>query len=268
DFPFVPTTWIDGYVSWGSPSSARSASIRSSPKPSFGHGLSDSTSSTAEGIELPPVARELLAFGLHDVGGRALDEAVVREHPLRPRDLLLQALDLGRRVAVACRLRRPYDRLGIPVTEVVEREVVEGVDGVGEVEAAERGLDLCPGRIDTREDPALNRLLRTRLGPGTGRVRKDQTRHVPELVRELAALLDRPLREARVLRRGDLEQPVAGGIRAVLLDQLVGRDAVAQALRHPPPVRGEHHRVNDHVAEGDVAHQLETREDHPVLPEP
>src|SRR5438874_9056277 len=85
--------------------------MRSSPKPSFGHGLSDSTSSTAESIELPPVARELLAFGLHDVGRRVLNEAPVREHPLRAGDLLLQALDLGRRVAVAGRLRRPYDRL-------------------------------------------------------------------------------------------------------------------------------------------------------------
>src|SRR5437763_9654001 len=121
----------------------------------------------------------------------------------------------GRRLGVLVAVvEARLDRLGIPVTEVVEREVVEGVDGVGEVEAAERGLDLCPGRIDTREDPALNRLLRTRLGPGTGRVRKDQARHVPELVRELAALLDRPLREARVLRRGELEQPVAVGIRA------------------------------------------------------
>src|SRR5205823_13059592 len=127
---------------------------------------------------------------------------------------LQQALERGegRRLGILVTVvETRFDRLGVPVTEVVEREVVEGVDGVGEVEAAERGLDLCPRRVDPREDPALNRLPRTRLLPGTGRVRKDQARHVPELVRELAALLDRPFGETRVLRRGDLQQPVAGG---------------------------------------------------------
>ena len=47
DFPFVPTTWIAGYASCGSPSSASSARIRSSPKPSRGHGLIASSHSTA-----------------------------------------------------------------------------------------------------------------------------------------------------------------------------------------------------------------------------
>ncbi len=47
DFPFVPTTWIAGYRSCGSPSSASSARIRSSPKPSAGHGLSEAIHSVA-----------------------------------------------------------------------------------------------------------------------------------------------------------------------------------------------------------------------------
>ena len=47
DLPFVPTTWIAGYASCGSPSSASSARIRSSPKPSRGHGLIASSHSTA-----------------------------------------------------------------------------------------------------------------------------------------------------------------------------------------------------------------------------
>ena len=47
DLPFVPTTWIAGYEACGSPSSARSARIRSSPKPSRGHGLIASSHSTA-----------------------------------------------------------------------------------------------------------------------------------------------------------------------------------------------------------------------------
>ena len=47
DLPFVPTTWMAGYASWGSPSSASRARIRSSPKPSRGHGLIASSHSTA-----------------------------------------------------------------------------------------------------------------------------------------------------------------------------------------------------------------------------
>ena len=46
DFPFVPTTCTAGYAACGSPSSARSASIRPSPN-SRGHGLSESSHSSA-----------------------------------------------------------------------------------------------------------------------------------------------------------------------------------------------------------------------------
>jgi hypothetical protein len=38
---------------------------------------------------------ELLALGLHDVGRGVLDEAFIREHLLRPFDLLAQSIDLG-----------------------------------------------------------------------------------------------------------------------------------------------------------------------------
>src|SRR5206468_11651073 len=75
--------------------------MRASPKPSFGQGLSDSTYSRADGIELPPVARELLALGLDHVGWRVLHEVVVREHSLGARDLFLEPRDLGSGVAVA-----------------------------------------------------------------------------------------------------------------------------------------------------------------------
>ncbi len=42
DLPFVPTTWIAGYASWGSPSAASSVRIRPSPN-SFGHGLREAS---------------------------------------------------------------------------------------------------------------------------------------------------------------------------------------------------------------------------------
>jgi hypothetical protein len=47
DLPFVPTTWIAGYRSCGSPSCARSARMRSTPKPSRGHGFIASSHSVA-----------------------------------------------------------------------------------------------------------------------------------------------------------------------------------------------------------------------------
>src|SRR4029453_11451408 len=69
---------------------------------------------TGESIELPPVARELLAFRLDDLGRRPLDETVVGEHPLGAPDLLLQPLDLGGGVSVPGALVRANDRFEDP----------------------------------------------------------------------------------------------------------------------------------------------------------
>ena len=100
DLPFVPTTWIDGYVSWGSPSSASSARIRSSPN-SSGHGESPATQSVAgDRVELAAVPLELLPLGLDDVGGRVGGEAVVGEHLLGAGDLAAEPLALRLDVAV------------------------------------------------------------------------------------------------------------------------------------------------------------------------
>ena len=84
------------------------------------------------------------------------------------------------------------DRLEVPVAEVVEREVVEPVDRVREVEACEIVLELRAGRVDAGEDPAL--LDRRRPGRAGRRAsHEQQPARVPELVRELAALFDRLL---------------------------------------------------------------------------
>ena len=96
---------------------------------------------------------------------------------------------------------------------------------------------------------------------------EQQPRDVPELVRELPALLERSLGEADVLGRRDLQQPVARRIGAVLRDHLERVDAGAEALRHAAAVGREHGRVDDHVVERHLAEQLEPRPDHPVLPE-
>src|SRR5689334_15469648 len=74
--------------------------MRSSPN-SAGHGESPATQSVAgNGLELTLVARQLLALGRDDVGRRVLDEALVRELLLGPRDLPAQPLALGLDVAV------------------------------------------------------------------------------------------------------------------------------------------------------------------------
>src|SRR5215210_4983711 len=95
--------------------------MRSRPNPSFGQGLSDWTKSLCEGIELPPVARELVTFSLDHILRRVLDEACVAEHALRAVDLSLQARDLSRGVAVACALGRFHDGLEDPELFALER---------------------------------------------------------------------------------------------------------------------------------------------------
>ena len=78
-----------GYASCGSPSAASSDRMRPRPN-SSGQGLSDSIQRVChagEGIELSPVARELLALRLDHLGLRVRDELLVREHPLAPLDL-------------------------------------------------------------------------------------------------------------------------------------------------------------------------------------
>src|SRR4051794_31447653 len=94
DLPFVPTTWTAGKRRCGLPSRSRSARMRSSPKPSAGHGLRPASQLVADCVEFTPVALELLALGLDDVGGRAGGEALVREHPLGALDLAFEARDL------------------------------------------------------------------------------------------------------------------------------------------------------------------------------
>src|SRR5882672_11378319 len=105
DLPFVPTTCTEGNARSGLPSSSSSARMFSSPN-SSGHGLRLATqavfASPAEGIELAPVALELLSLGGHDLGRRIRDKLLVREHLLAATDLLEQPRALG--IGVAGRL--------------------------------------------------------------------------------------------------------------------------------------------------------------------
>ena len=171
----------------------------------------------------------------------------VRHHRVQQREQPLERRESRRRgvrvVLVEPRLRR----LRVPVAEVVEGEAVELLHGRGEVEPRPGPLDLRAGRVEPRQDPALLERPRPRVRLGAFRVRQDEASHVPELGRELASLDDRAFREAHVLRRGHLQEPVARRVGAVLRDQLERVDARPEALRHPPAVGREHRRVDDHV---------------------
>ena len=183
---------------------------------------------------------------------------------------LQQPLERGerRRLGVGVAGVEPrLDRLQVPVAEVVEGQVVELVDEVGEVELGEVAARPRAGSARGARGSSAPRSPAAAPPARVAGVHQDQAGGGPELLRELPALLDRALGEGHVLRRGHLHQPVAGRVRAVALDQRERVHPGAEALRHPAAGRRVHERVDDDVLERDVAHQLEPGEDHPVLPE-
>ena len=200
-----------------------SSSARASPgvESGSGHGRDDQ----ARVVELRP---DLLGHVRHD----GMEQ---REQPL---ERAVRRRDRGLLAGVEPRL----DRLRVPVAEVVEDQVVERVDDLRELERRRRQrlLDQRARLVDPPQDPAL--LERLRLDAAERHVRaraEDEARDVPELVRELRALLDVPPREARVLRRRQLQQAVARRVGAVLVHGLERVDARCRATstcagRRPP----------------------------------
>ena len=269
DLPFVPTTWIDGYASCGSPSSASSARIRSSPN-SSGHGesardpVSRRRSHRARGGSArasparprrPRRARSAMKRSLASIfsaraisprsrsrsastlpfafcrsgltttskmrrsslaragrarrcagrsrrpparrrahppsasspasgqgatisrvrAGRAGASRSPRSRAAWPDGAASAAARAPRAPSPARRRRRRkprLDRLRVPVAEVVEGQVVELVDEVGEVERGEVPLDLALGLREAGEDPPL--LERSRSLRRPRRLRRDQ----------------------------------------------------------------------------------------------
>src|SRR3954451_16420918 len=115
--PFVPTTWMAGKDSCGSPSAASRRCMRSRPT-SSGQGVRASSQAVALSTERGEVALEageLLALRLDDLGGGVRGEALVREHPLGARDLLAEARDLGVGVAVLLDPLRLHDGVEDPL---------------------------------------------------------------------------------------------------------------------------------------------------------
>src|SRR5437870_8969434 len=113
--------------------------------------------SLGDRIELATVALELLALRLDDRRRRVGDEALVREHRLRARDLFPQALDLRGRVAVRLRALGLHDRVEDPPLLALERgEDAAAPEPLGRLlHPLERvGLRLVAGLGPRRDDQA------------------------------------------------------------------------------------------------------------------
>src|SRR5205814_13560 len=132
------------------------ARIRSSPKPSAGHGLSDSIQLAAESLELGAVLLTLGFLRFDDLGRRLPREVRVRELALRAGEFLPDAPEL--RLHVACPvLARPDDALEDPgrVTAQRDANAASPVDPRRELRVLERAevtrelrLGLGPRRHD------------------------------------------------------------------------------------------------------------------------
>ena len=109
--PFEPTTWTEPNRFWGRPSCSVQASgsgrspkfqpIRSRLAEPASRG-SGGSGSAAELGELRPVALELLALGLDDLGRRLRDEALVAELALAALDLVAQLARRSSSRAATC----------------------------------------------------------------------------------------------------------------------------------------------------------------------
>ena len=169
----------------------------------------------------------------------------VWQHRMEKHEEAFQGRERRRRRIRVVLVQPRLDRLRVPVAEVVEGEVVERVGRRGELEPRprhprpRRAWHRCArGSTAPRGRAGAPRAL---VPSAFCRISRDD---VPELVGELAALLDRAGREAHVLRRGVLEQAVAGCVGAVLLDRLERIEPGSEALRHPPPVGRVDRRVD------------------------
>ena len=119
DFPFVPTTWI---VSSSRCGIARAGEQLAHPLEPEAVRRPRAEATQPSASSSATVLRELLALALDGRRIGVRDELLVREHLLRPVDLLLQARALGLDVALRRRSRRPNDRLEDPQRVAVERD--------------------------------------------------------------------------------------------------------------------------------------------------
>ena len=109
---------------------------------------------------------------------------------MEQREQSLERVESGRRGVGVLRVQSGLDRLGVPVAEIVEGEVVERVDRRREAVLTEAALDLLAHAVDTPQNPPLERLARSGFQRRASCV-QHEARDIPELDREPPALLDR-----------------------------------------------------------------------------
>ena len=90
----------------------------------------------------------------------------VRHHRMQQLEQALERRERGRARVRVARVQARLDRLGVPVAEVVEGQVVELARRRAEVELVEVRLDRALRRREPREDPALLERRRTLGGLG------------------------------------------------------------------------------------------------------
>ncbi|OPZ05246.1 MAG: hypothetical protein BWZ08_02540 [candidate division BRC1 bacterium ADurb.BinA292] len=166
-------------------------------------------------------------------------------------------------------------QLHIPVAVLIPRELVDGIDISVECVAFQR-LIRPRDRLRQRPQkpvilPCQRRIpvqLREPLGRQVLGVHQHEARGVPQLVAEIPHRFEPLLAQADVpaLRRiGGQRQP--DRIGADLLDHLQRVDRRPARLAHLLAVLVHHQRIDHHLPERHVAHELQAHHDHPRDPE-
>ena len=160
-------------------------------------------------------------------------------------------------------------QLDIPVAVVVPDEVVDLLCGHAQLIPVHVLGDLPDGPVQLGENPLVLQLqLLRQLALVDGQVHHQEAAGVPDLVGKVPHGLAPLGVEAHVVAgavAGD--QVEAQGVGAVLLGDLQGIDAVAQALGHLPALVVPDQAVDEHGVEGGLLGLLAGGEDHPGHPE-
>ena len=99
-------------------------------------------------------------------------------------------------------------------------------------------------------------------------IHMDKPGGVPDLIGEVPAGFQLLLGKAHIVSGAvSSHQGKPEGIRAVLLDDLDGIDAVAQGFAHLPALGIPHQPVEEHRFKGDIPHVLQAGENHAGYPE-
>ena len=163
-------------------------------------------------------------------------------------------------------------KLDVPVAEVAPHKIIELGGSQAQLELLQVVGDFARGFLELGENPLVTQLQLIRRGHALGReafqVHQHEARGVPNLVDEVAEGFDFFLGHAHVRARGDAHfQREAQRVRAVLVDDGDGVDAVAEGLRHLPPLRVAHQAVHQGHMEGAFSHLLDAGEHHAREPE-